>query len=170
MEQRLDQQAHAPEAMRALGGVWTYVDKCGLPRSLIDLVYLRVSQINGCAYCISTHSRDLLRQGVAPARLMMLSAWREAGPMFSAEERAALRWAEALTLVSETHVPDADYEAVAARFNEKERVDLTVAIGLINAFNRLGVGFRKAPEGMPAGSGAAFNADSPVRFLPGAQK
>jgi AhpD family alkylhydroperoxidase len=134
MEQRLDHQAIAPEGMRSLGGVYMYVRKSGLPHELVDLVYLRVSQINGCAYCVSSHSRDLLK------------TWREAGAVFSVRERAALQWAESLTQVSQTHAPDADYEALCEQFSERERVDLTLAIGLINTFNRLAIGFRKTPE------------------------
>lgn len=146
MNQRLDHQAIAPEGMRALGGLYMYVHKSGLPPALIDLVYLRVSQINGCAYCIASHSRDLMKAGVPPSTLLMLAAWREAGTLFSARERAALQWAESLTLVSQTHAADADYQALSAEFDERERVDLTLAVGVINAYNRLAIGFRKTPE------------------------
>lgn len=146
MEQRLDHQAIAPEGMRSLGGVYMYVRKSGLPHELVDLVYLRVSQINGCAYCVSSHSRDLFKAGVPAGNLLMLTTWREAGAVFSARERAALQWAESLTTVSQTHAPDADYEALCEQFSERERVDLTLAIGLINTFNRLAIGFRKTPE------------------------
>jgi AhpD family alkylhydroperoxidase len=146
MEQRLDHQAIAPEGMRSLGGVYMYVRKSGLPHELVDLVYLRVSQINGCAYCVSSHSRDLLKAGVPTGTLLMLTTWREAGAVFSVRERAALQWAESLTQVSQTHAPDADYEALCEQFSERERVDLTLAIGLINTFNRLAIGFRKTPE------------------------
>lgn len=146
MNQRLDHQAIAPEGMRALGGLYMYVHKSGLSPALIDLVYLRVSQINGCAYCIASHSRDLMKAGVPPSTLLMLAAWREAGTLFSARERAALQWAESLTLVSQTHAADADYQALSAEFDERERVDLTLAVGVINAYNRLAIGFRKTPE------------------------
>jgi AhpD family alkylhydroperoxidase len=151
MEQRLDHQATAPEGMRALGGVYMYVHKSSLTHALVDLVYLRVSQINGCAYCIASHSRDLMKAGVPASTLLMLTAWREAGTLFSARERAVLQWAESLTLVSHTHAGDADYEALSAEFDERERVDLTLAIGVINIYNRLAIGFRKTPEiGAPA--------------------
>jgi AhpD family alkylhydroperoxidase len=146
--QRLDHQAIAPEGMRSLGGVYTYVRKSGLPHELVDLVYLRVSQINGCAYCVSSHSRDLLDAGVPAGTLLMLTTWRGAGAVFSERERAALQWAESLTLVSQTHAPDGDYEALCAQFGERERVDLTLAIGLINNYNRLAIGFRKTAEAM----------------------
>ena len=99
MTMRLDYQKLAPAGMRALGGVYLYVGNCGLPKALIDLVYLRCSQINGCAYCIDSHSRDLAKEGVPLDKLMLVSAWREAGEVFSDKERAALRWAEELTLV-----------------------------------------------------------------------
>jgi len=151
MTQRLDHQALAPEGMRALGGVYQYVvSKSGLPAMLIDLVYLRVSQINGCAYCIGMHSRDLLKADVPVQKLMMLSAWREAAGLFTEQEQAALRWAEAVTLISESGAPDSDYLAASAQFKPKELVDLTLAIGVINSYNRLSVGFRKTPEGVPA--------------------
>jgi AhpD family alkylhydroperoxidase len=151
MTQRLDHQALAPEGMRALGGVYQYVvSKSGLPAVLIDLVYLRVSQINGCAYCIGMHSRDLLKADVPVQKLMMLSAWREAAGLFTEQEQAALRWAEAVTLISESGAPDADYLVASAQFKPKELVDLTLAIGVINSYNRLSIGFRKTPEGVPA--------------------
>lgn len=146
MEQRLDHPSIAPEGMRSLGGVYMYVHKSGLPSELVDLVYLRVSQINGCAYCVASHSRDLTKAGVPATKLFMLTAWREAGDLFSQRERAALQWAESLTLVARTHAPDADYEALSAQFSERERVDLTLAIGVINTYNRLAIGFRKTPE------------------------
>ena len=124
-----------------------YVANCGLPKALIDLVYLRCSQINGCAYCIDAHSRDLVKEGMATDKLMLISAWREAGEMFSDSERAALRWAEELTLVSQTAASDEAYQAVARHFQPKEPADLTIAIGLINLYNRVAIGFRRGPEG-----------------------
>jgi AhpD family alkylhydroperoxidase len=152
VSQRLDNQALAPDGMRALGGVYQYVaSKTGLPHDLVNLVYLRVSQINGCAYCIASHSHDLLKAGVAQDKLLMLTAWRETPALYSDEERAALAWAESVTLVAQTHVPDADYEAAAAHFTPKQLVDLTMAVGLINVYNRLGVGFRRVPEGLSLG-------------------
>jgi AhpD family alkylhydroperoxidase len=146
MEQRLDHQTLAPEGMRSLGGVYMYVRKSGLPPALVDLVYLRVSQINGCAYCVASHSRDLLRAGVPATHLLMLSVWHEAGDLYTPRERAALLWAESLTLISQNHAPDVDYQALCAQFSERERVDLTLAIGLINTYNRLAIGFRKTPD------------------------
>ena len=146
MSHRLDYAKAAPEGYKAYFGVYTAVQKSGLPKELIDLVYLRVSQINGCAYCIDMHSRDLLKEGVAVEKLVLVPAWREGGPLFDETERAALAWAETVTRVSETGVPDADYEAAAAAFDEKQLADLTIAIGLINAYNRVAISFRATPE------------------------
>jgi AhpD family alkylhydroperoxidase len=109
-----------------------------------------VSQINGCAYCIDMHSRDLLKSGIAVDKLLLVPVWREAGEVFSIRERAALAWAESVTGVAQTGVPDADYEAAAAEFNDKELADLTYAIGLMNAFNRLGISFRTPPAAAKA--------------------
>src|SRR5882757_9197156 len=105
MTQRLDYQKLSMTGLRALGGVYMYIANSGLPKALIDLVFLRASQINGCAYCIDMHSRDLLKGGVAVEKLMLVSAWREAGDIFTEKEKAALQWTEAVTLISETHAP-----------------------------------------------------------------
>jgi AhpD family alkylhydroperoxidase len=145
MSHRIDYAKAAPEGYKAYFGVYTAVQKSGLPKELIDLVYLRVSQINGCAFCIDMHSRDLLKSGLAVDKLVLVPGWREGGALFSARERAALAWAETVTRVADTGVPDAEYQAATAEFNEKELADLTYAIGLMNAFNRLGVAFRATP-------------------------
>jgi AhpD family alkylhydroperoxidase len=145
MSNRIDYTKASPEGYKAFGGVYMALQKCGLPQELINLVYLRVSQINGCAYCIDMHSRDLLKQGLTVDKLVLVPVWREAGPVFSTRERVALAWAETVTRVAETGVPDADYEAAAAEFSAKELADLTYAIGLMNAFNRLGITFRTTP-------------------------
>jgi AhpD family alkylhydroperoxidase len=121
------------------------VQKSGLPKELVNLVYLRVSQINGCAYCIDMHSRDLLKSGIAVDKLVLVPVWRDAGAVFSSRERIALAWAETVTRVAETGVPDADYDVAAAEFNDKELADITYAIGLMNVFNRLGISFRTPP-------------------------
>ena len=123
MTQRLDYEAVAAEGVRALGGVHHYVAKSGLPLALIDMTYLRVSQINGCPYCIDMHTRDAMKHGVAVEKLMLVSAWRDTGALFSPQERAALQWAEALTLVAQTTAPDEDYQAAVAQFGEKELRD-----------------------------------------------
>jgi AhpD family alkylhydroperoxidase len=144
--QRLDYESTAAEGLRALGGVHRYVAKSGLSPALIDLAYLRVSQINGCPYCIDMHTRDAMKHDVAVEKLMLVSAWRDTGALFSPQERAALQWAEALTLIAQTGAPDADYQAAAAQFGEKDLVDLTIAIGLMNAYNRIAIGFRRGPD------------------------
>src|ERR1700733_7778841 len=108
MTQRVDYQKLSTAGLRALGGVYVYIENSGLPKTLIDLVFLRCSQINGCAYCIDLHSRDLLKGGVAVEKMMLVSAWREAGDIFSDKEKAALQWAESVTLISQTHAPDED--------------------------------------------------------------
>jgi AhpD family alkylhydroperoxidase len=145
MSNRIDYAKASPEGYKAFGGVYVYLRKCGLSPELIDLVYLRVSQINGCAYCIDMHSRDLLKLGVAVEKLVLVPVWREVGELFTVRERAALAWVETVTRVADTHVPDAEYEAAAGEFSDKELADLTYAIGLMNAFNRLGITFRTTP-------------------------
>ena len=150
MINRINYAKVSPEGFKALGGVYASVQKSGLPKELVDLIYLRVSQINGCAYCIDMHSRDLLKSGIAVEKLVLVPVWRDAGGLFSTRERVALAWAETVTRVAETGVPDADYEATAAEFSEKELADLTYAIGLMNVFNRLGISFRTAPAATKA--------------------
>jgi AhpD family alkylhydroperoxidase len=144
MAQRMDYNAATPAGVKVLGAVYGHVRQ-SLPKTLIDLVYLRVSQINGCAYCIDMHSRDLLKDGVSVEKLVLVPAWREGGMLFDETERAALAWAETVTRVAETGVPDADYEAAAAVFDQKQLADLTIAIGLMNAYNRLAISFRNPP-------------------------
>ena len=115
MTPRLDYSTVAADGMKVLGGVYGYIAHSGLPKALVDLVYLRVSQINGCAYCIDLHSRDLINEGLAIEKLVLVPAWREAGSLFSEQERAALGWAETVTRVAETAVPDAEFQAAAGR-------------------------------------------------------
>jgi AhpD family alkylhydroperoxidase len=153
MTQRMDYNAATPTGMKALGGVYNHILQSGLPKVLIDLVYLRVSQINGCAYCIDMHSRDLLKEGVEVQKLVLVPAWREGGGLFDANERAALAWAETVTRVAETGVPDAEYEAAAAVFDQKQIADLTIAIGLMNAYNRMAISFRATPASAKQVSG-----------------
>jgi AhpD family alkylhydroperoxidase len=145
MTNRIDYAKASPEGFKAFGGVYVYLQKSILPKELIYLVYLRVSQINGCAYCIDMHSRDLLKLGIPVDKLVLVPVWRDAGEVFSTRERSALAWAETVTRVAETGVPDVDYEAAAAEFSDKELADLSYAIGLMNAFNRFGVSFRSTP-------------------------
>lgn len=132
----------APEGAKALFGVHHYVTKnTSLPEELIHLVFLRVSQINGCAHCIDLHSRDL-RKTMSVDRVTLVPVWDEVPHLFSERERAALAWAEEVTLVSETHASDEAYAAVSAVFEPKELVELTITIAAMNAFNRLGAPFR----------------------------
>ena len=144
MEQRLDAGAVSPAAVQAVLGVENYIRGCGLEPGLIDLVKMRASQINGCAFCLDMHSHDARRRGETEQRLYLLDAWREV-PLYSPRERAALAWTEALTRVAETRAPDGDYAELRRHFSEKEAVDLTTLVGLINLWNRLAIGFRKQP-------------------------
>lgn len=146
MTKRLDYDQIAPNAVKALGGVYGYIMQSGLPAELVELIYLRVSQINNCAYCLDMHTRDLIKKGVKIEKLALVQAWAEAGDLFSERERAALAWAETVTRVSETGVPTEDFEAARTVFQEKELVDLTVAISLMNTYNRLAISFRKTPQ------------------------
>jgi AhpD family alkylhydroperoxidase len=146
MAQRLDYKSIAAAGASALDRVHGYVGHSGLPKELIDLVYLRVSLINGCAYCIDLHTRDLRQQGIAVEKIVLVSVWHEAEALFTEQERAALKWAETVTRVAETHVPDAEYAAVSVMFGEKELADLTIAISLMNAYNRLAISFRSTPQ------------------------
>ena len=145
MTQRLNYVAQAGDGMAALNTVRLYVASCGLPVPLVDLVYLRVSQINGCAYCIDAHTRDLLKGGLAVEKLVLVPVWREGGALFTAEEQAALAWAETVTRVAETGVPRSEFDAAAAVFGEKPLADLTISIGLMNAYNRMAISFRTPP-------------------------
>lgn len=135
--------ALAPEAITAMMALEQSFTKTGLDHDLLELVKFRVSQINGCAFCLHMHATDLRRHGESEMRLYMLSAWRES-TLYSDRERAALGWAEALTLLPKTGAPDADYDALKAAFSDAEQVWLTMVIGAINTWNRLQVAFRMA--------------------------
>jgi len=143
---RLDYRQVAPEAVQAMRGLEAYVKSSRLEPSLLELVKIRASQLNGCAYCIDLHTRSARAAGEAERRIYALSAWREA-PFFSGRERAALAWAEAVTLLAESRVPDDVYEEARRHFTERELVDLTMAVVAINGWNRLAVAFRLPPEG-----------------------
>ncbi|AGW90938.1 MULTISPECIES: carboxymuconolactone decarboxylase family protein [Cupriavidus] len=143
---RLDYTKASPGGVKAFGSVYGYIMQSGLDDVLVELVYLRVSQINGCAYCLDMHTRDLVKKGVKIEKLALVQAWHEAGSLFSDREKAALAWAESVTRVADTHVPDDVFLAAEAVFSEKELADLTMAISLMNAFNRLAISFRRAPE------------------------
>jgi AhpD family alkylhydroperoxidase len=146
MSQRLDYSQIAPAGVKALGGVYGYVMQSSLPAALVELVYLRVSQINNCAYCLDMHTRDLLKKGQKIEKLALVQAWAEAGNLFDERERATLAWAETVTRVAETGVPDEAYEAARRVFEERELVDLTIAISLMNAYNRMAISFRNTPQ------------------------
>lgn len=144
MQPRLNYAKVSPDAFKAMLGLEAAIARGSIERPLIELVKLRASQINGCAYCLDMHSKDARAAGENEQRLYTLDAWRET-PFFSARERAALAWTEALTRVADTHVPDAEYEAARREFSEQELVDLTLVIVAINGWNRITVGFRAVP-------------------------
>lgn len=144
MQQRLAYGKVAPGVMEAMSGLERYLARCGLERSLLELVKLRASQINGCAYCIDMHTKDARARGETEQRLYLLDAWREA-PFYTERERAALAWTEAVTLVAEGHVPDEVYEQARGQFGEEELANLTLAVVTINGWNRLAISFRTPP-------------------------
>ena len=141
MKPRLNPYQSAPDAMKAVAALETYVKGSGLEASLIELIKMRASQINGCAYCLDMHARDARAKGESEQRLYLLDAWRES-PLYSDRERAALAWTEAVTLGSQTRVPDEVYEEARRNFSEEELVKLTVAVATINAWNRIAISFR----------------------------
>lgn len=151
MQPRLNPYEIAPQTMQPMLDLEAQLKKSGLKLSLIELVKTRASQINGCAYCIHMHARDARARGESEERLYLLDAWRES-PLYSPRERAALAWTEALTLVSQSHAPDEDYEQLSAQFSAEERVKLTLLIATINAWNRIAIGFRSLH---PVGTGHA---------------
>lgn len=144
MSQRIDPWAAAPQLLTQMVAWSKAVEAAGLEKSLLELVKIRASQINGCAVCLHMHAEEARRQGESEDRILMLDAWHEAG-LYTAREKAALVWTEALTRLSETRAPDEAYEAAKAEFSDEELVKLTLMINVINGFNRLGVGFRRPP-------------------------
>jgi len=144
MEPRLDAMKTAPKAYHAMYGLEAYVRQCGLELGLLELVRMRASQLNGCAFCIDMHSKDARAHGETEQRLYALSAWRET-PFFTDRERAALAWTEAVTLIGESHAPDDLYAETLRHFSEEELVNLTMAIVTINSWNRLSIAFRAVP-------------------------
>jgi AhpD family alkylhydroperoxidase len=145
MEPRIDYSKVASGALNTMFGFERYLSRCGLDKKLLDLVYLRASQINGCAYCIDMHWKDLRSEGEDEQRLYGLDAWRES-PYYSDRERAALAWTESVTRLSDGHVPDSIFEEARRHFSEKELADLALAIVAINGWNRLNIAFR-SPAG-----------------------
>jgi AhpD family alkylhydroperoxidase len=151
MKARLDYAAAAPGIYDAMDALDRYLGQCGLEDSLLHLVRLRASQVNGCAYCLDMHWKDLRARGEAEQRLYSLDAWREC-PWYSERERAALAWTEAVTLITSGHVPDDLHENARVHFGEKELSDLTLAIATINAWNRLSIAARLVPGAYKAAS------------------
>jgi AhpD family alkylhydroperoxidase len=144
MQKRLDYSKVALGAVQAMYKLHKYSEDSGLERSLLELIKTRVSQINGCAYCIDMHTKDARALGESEQRLYALNAWRET-PFYSDRERAALGWAEAITLISQSHASDEEFEAARSQFGEEELVKLTMAIITINGWNRLAIAFRETP-------------------------
>jgi AhpD family alkylhydroperoxidase len=144
MEPRLDYRKFSTEPLKALLSLEDYLAHSSIEPQLLHLLKFRASQINGCAFCLDMHYKDARALGESELRLYELNAWRETS-FYSERERAALEWAEALTLVSQTHAPDDSFERLRAQFSEKEIVDLTYAIGAINFWNRLAIGLRAVP-------------------------
>ena len=154
MEQRINAFELAHNAMRPLFSMGAYLSKSSIDRHLLDLINFRVSQINGCAYCLDMHSKDLRAHGESEQRLYMLDAWREA-PLYTDRERAALAWAEAVT---KANVPDDVYSEARMQFNEQELIDLTMAATTINTFNRINIAFRTTAGSYQPGQHAAQTA------------
>jgi AhpD family alkylhydroperoxidase len=155
MEARMDFKKVSPQGAKAIGEMHAFVHKCGLERTLLELVKLRASQVNGCAQCIDMHTKELRAGGESEQRLYLLCVWRES-PFYSERERAALAWTEALTLIIDGHVPDEIYERARRQFSEEELANLTVAIVAINGANRLNIAFRTVPGNYrPAARSAA---------------
>lgn len=159
MKARINLMHVNPGVIQAMLGLERQVHQAGLDHGLLDLVRMRASQINGCSYCLDMHAKDARAGGETEQRLYGLNAWRET-PYYSARERAALEWTEALTLVSETHAPDDVYERVREQFSEDELVHLTLAIVSINGWNRLNIAARTVPGDYVAGSLAKWQAAS----------
>jgi len=140
MEQRIKYQGYAPELLKQVYALNKAVDECGLEKSLLHLVKLRASQINGCSFCVDMHSREALQDGDTLQRVIMVSAWKES-PVFSERERAAFAYTDAVTLIAKDGVPEALYAATRQHFSEEELTKLTIAIGMINIWNRICVSF-----------------------------
>jgi AhpD family alkylhydroperoxidase len=144
MNPRIDLSRHAPEAYKAMLGLEKYLSNSSIEKPLRELVKLRASQLNGCAYCIDMHWKDARAGGETEQRLYGLDAWEES-PYYTERERAALAWTEAVTRVADAHVPDAVYDHARSQFSEQEMVDLTYAAATINAWNRLAIAMRSVP-------------------------
>ena len=141
MKARMDFRKASPSAAKAIADLHAYVHRCGLEHGLLELVKLRASQLNGCAHCIDMHTKELRADGESEQRLYLLHAWQES-PIYSERERAALAWTDALTRIAETQAPDEVYAQLREQFDDKEIVDLTTLIGMINLWNRLAISLR----------------------------
>ena len=146
METRINLLEKGQKAIKALTGVNMYLAKSSLEKQLCNLIDFRVSQINGCAYCLDMHSKDLRAAGESEQRLYLMDAWREAGSLYSERERAALAWAEAVTRLKDGNVPDEVYDQASSEFSEDELIELTMAVIAINTYNRINIAF-KTPAG-----------------------
>lgn len=147
--ERIDFYTSSPAGMKALAGVHEVVSKSDLDPALVELVYLRVSQINGCAYCIDMHTKVLHKAGMPWDKIVLTPVWAEAGNWFTSAERAALAWCESLTLIAQSKAPDVLFAQLQAEFSDKAITDLTIAIGLMNAYNRIAISHRKLPDSAP---------------------
>ena len=157
MKQRINVHEKGQSALKALYGLGSHLSKSSIEQPLLNLVYFRVSQINGCAYCLDMHSKDLRVKGETEQRLYVLDAWREA-PFYTDRERAALAWAESVTRLTENSVPDEIYDEAIAQFSEEELIDLTLAVIAINSYNRINIAFRvKAGTYQPASHSVQAN-------------
>jgi AhpD family alkylhydroperoxidase len=144
MSKRIDFYTASPEALKAMIALEGAVNKLGIAPTILELVKLRASQINGCAFCVDMHTSDMRKAGETERRIAAVCVWEET-PFFTPQERAALAWTEALTRIADSRAPDAIYQQLAEQFNAKEMVDLTLAVNTINSWNRLAIGFRKGP-------------------------
>jgi AhpD family alkylhydroperoxidase len=153
MEQRINAYEKGPGAFKALYGLGAYLAKSPVEQPLLNLIYYRVSQINGCAYCLDMHSKDLRAAGETEQRLLVLDAWREA-PFYTDRERAALAWAEAVTKITAGNVPNEIYEQALNQFSEQELIDLTLAVTTINTYNRINIAFGVKAGGYEVGQHA----------------
>lgn len=144
MKPRIDSRTIAPEPYRTMSSLERWINESSLPRKTLELVRMRASQINGCAYCLDMHSKDAIALEIPPDQLILLDAWRES-PGYTDQERAALEWTEALTLIAGSRVPDDVYDRVRPHFSERELVELTWAIVAINGWNRLAISMRTEP-------------------------
>jgi AhpD family alkylhydroperoxidase len=154
MKVRMDYRKASPQGAKAMAELHTFLHGCGLDQDLLELVKLRASQINGCAFCIDMHTKKMRASGESEQRLYLLNAWEEA-PLYTARERAALAWTEAVTLIAQSHAPDAVYDEVRKHFTDEELANLTMAICAINSANRMSIAFRRMPADDRATAGRA---------------